>query len=106
MLSERLAVAVLLAAAIVGPGHSQSRKDGARKLPMDHPAVATPDRREGASRLTEQVAGGQPAASAGRVPRRNFIDDFIFGRMERDGIPHAPLASDADFTSTSTTLFT
>jgi hypothetical protein len=31
------------------------------------------------------------------VPRRNFIDEQIFGRMERDGVPHAPLASDEDF---------
>src|SRR5262245_21845976 len=34
---------------------------------------------------------------AGTVPRRNFIDEQLFGRMERDGVPHAPLASDEEF---------
>ena len=37
------------------------------------------------------VAGEQP------VPRKNFIDEYIFGRMERDGIRPAPLADDQEF---------
>ena len=32
-----------------------------------------------------------------RMPRKNFIDEYIFGRMERDGIRPAPLASDLEF---------
>jgi hypothetical protein len=48
--------------------------------------------------LTERVRGGLPAAgAAGRVPRSNFIDRHIFGKMERDGIPHAPLSTDQEF---------
>lgn len=31
------------------------------------------------------------------TPRKNFIDDYIFGRIEGDGIQAAPLASDQDF---------
>ena len=31
------------------------------------------------------------------MPRRNYIDEQLFGRMERDGIPHAGLASDEEF---------
>ncbi len=51
-----------------------------------------------ASRLTEALAGALPAsANVGEIARKNFIDDHIFGRMERDGVPHAPLASDAEF---------
>ena len=31
------------------------------------------------------------------VPRRNYIDEHVFGRMERDRVPHASLADDAEF---------
>ena len=48
---------------------------------------------------TERLASGLPQSSASseRVARRNFIDDYIFGKMERDGIPHAPMATDQEF---------
>jgi hypothetical protein len=36
---------------------------------------------------------GPPA----EISRRNFIDEHIFGKMKRDGVPSAPLASDAVF---------
>ena len=39
-------------------------------------------------------------ASVGPVPitpRKNFIDEYIFGRMERDGIVPAPIADDQTF---------
>jgi hypothetical protein len=42
---------------------------------------------------TMQVADATPA----RMPRKTFIDEHIFGRMERDGIRPAPLASDLEF---------
>ena len=52
-----------------------------------------------AGALTEQAADIRPRADAapGPIPRRNFIDDRIFGRIEKDGIPHAPLAGDREF---------
>ena len=31
------------------------------------------------------------------MPRKNFIDEYIFGRMERDGIQPAPISSDEEF---------
>ncbi|MCS7026488.1 MAG: DUF1549 and DUF1553 domain-containing protein [Bryobacteraceae bacterium] len=40
-------------------------------------------------------AGKQPTRSA--IPRNNFIDQHIFGKMEADGVPPAPLSSDAEF---------
>src|SRR5881392_4362358 len=57
------------------------------------------DRAKDASRLTEAVAPALPAsaASTAPIPRKNFIDEFIFGRMERDKIPHAPIAGDEEF---------
>ena len=32
-----------------------------------------------------------------RPKSANYIDDFIFGKMRQDNIPHAPPASDAEF---------
>src|SRR5439155_78436 len=57
------------------------------------------DRAKDASRLTEAVAPALPAsaASTAPIPRKNIIDEHIFGRMERDKIPHAPLAGDDEF---------
>ncbi len=57
---------------------------------------ATPSRDAGA--LTEKVLASVPGrAEAGRIPRRNFVDEYIFAKMERDGVPHAGLASDGEF---------
>jgi len=36
-------------------------------------------------------------ADSGPMPRKNFIDELIFGRMESDGIRPAPLADDPEF---------
>jgi uncharacterized protein DUF1549/uncharacterized protein DUF1553 len=52
-----------------------------------------------ASRLTQTVAPVLPdtAAAYAAVPRKNFVDESIFGRIERDKIPHSPVAGDAEF---------
>jgi sugar lactone lactonase YvrE len=75
--------------------HRQDQIDAAHRTMFQTPA----DRKESASRVTKQVAGALPVAgrSTVRVPRRNYIDQHIFGRMEKDGIPHAGLASDEEF---------
>jgi hypothetical protein len=54
------------------------------------------DRAAEAGRLTAEFAGAS-AAPAGPVVRKNYIDEHIFGRMERDKVPHAPLSSDSEF---------
>ena len=33
----------------------------------------------------------------GEIARKNFVDNHIFDKMQRDGIPHAPLSSDTEF---------
>ena len=44
------------------------------------------------------MTAGLPAPVAGpRLTPRNFIDEQIFGKMQREGIPHAPLATDQEF---------
>src|SRR3989442_1842391 len=61
--------------------------------------LSAEDKAKEASRLTEAVAPALPAAAASTapVPRKNFVDEFIFGKMERDKIPHAPVAGDEEF---------
>jgi hypothetical protein len=52
-----------------------------------------------ASRLTQAAASALPGTGASyeSIPRKNFVDEFVFGKIERDKIPHAPLSSDAEF---------
>lgn len=45
------------------------------------------------ARLTAHL----PKPAAGPVAMKNFIDEEIFGKMKRDQIPHAPLATDLEF---------
>src|SRR5436189_4376029 len=61
--------------------------------------TSSQDKGKEASRLTESVAPSLPdtEASFAPVPRKNFVDEHIFGRIERDHIPHAPLAGDEEF---------
>lgn len=46
---------------------------------------------------TALALGQAPAAKSAPVPRNNFIDEHIFGKMARDRVPHAPLTSDEEF---------
>ena len=54
--------------------------------------------REEATKLTDMVATQLPPASQLEVRKKeNFIDDYIFGKMKLDGVPHAPLSTDTEF---------
>jgi len=64
-------------------------------LPKDHPPAPVVDKRTQISRMTAEVTGA--AQNSGPVKRNNFIDDFVFGKMQQDRIPHAPLANDEEF---------
>ena len=57
------------------------------------------DKAKEASRLTEAVAPALPGtvASTAPVARKNFVDEFIFGKIERDKVPHAPIAGDEEY---------
>lgn len=52
-----------------------------------------------ASALTAEAAAARVGGSAASpaVPRRNFIDEHIFGRMQKNAVPHAGLATDEEF---------
>ena len=87
---SRLIISLLCA------GIAVSGQEAGSRLPKDHPAVPPPDNRTKADRLTNQLRPAT-AGKAEPVVRKNLIDEFIFGKMEADGIPHAPLSSDEEF---------
>jgi hypothetical protein len=60
---------------------------------------AKPATGEEAARITNEVAKGLPESSqaTARIPRKNFVDQFIFDRIERDKVPHAALSTDEEF---------
>ena len=64
-----------------------------------HAPLTQPAKKPDAAALTARVAAALPGSvsAAGRVRRVNYIDEQIFGKMERDGVPHAPVATDAEF---------
>lgn len=56
-----------------------------------------PDKASEAQKFTAEVARALPRAGAGKIARKNLVDEHILGRMERDGIPHAGLSTDEEF---------
>lgn len=64
-----------------------------------HAALIQPAKKPDPGALTARVAATLPGetVAGGRVRRVNYIDAQIFGKMERDGIAHAPLATDGEF---------
>jgi DNA-binding beta-propeller fold protein YncE len=64
------------------------------------PLFQPPDTRSASvGQMTSELARSLPggAAATKKIERHNYIDDFIFERMERDRIPHAAPASDEEF---------
>ena len=88
----------LLVIAMSAAAQSQEPKPAADPFENAHEGLfqQKTDRAVEAGRTT---AAFQPSGTVvqGNVPRRNFIDEQIFGRMERDKVPHAPLATDEEF---------
>jgi hypothetical protein len=62
----------------------------------DHPEPPQSERQQ-KSALTEEVSPRLPKSPRIEVKRKNYIDDFIFGRMLKDSIPHAGLSTDLEF---------
>jgi hypothetical protein len=68
------------------------------ELERAHAPIIEPkvDRAKTAAAITERFSPARTAPSQS-VTENNFIDRYIFGRMKRDDIPHAALASDEEF---------
>ena len=95
----RVSLTVLTAAVLLADSSSQKTPPDMSRMSPDAHAPLFQPRSNNAGAVTDRVTSElpKPAASAGRVPRRNFIDNQIFGKMERDRIPYAPLATDQEF---------
>jgi hypothetical protein len=74
---------------------SSAAAAGSEKPPK-HPANAA-RALDSLNKLTTEVAPKTPPARMEPVPVRNFIDECVFSKMERDGIPHAGLSADVEF---------
>ncbi len=81
------------------PGKQAPKTPDISQMPADAHAPLFHPKSQQAGKLTERVTAElpKPAAVGGQVIHRNFIDDEILGKMERDKVPHAPLASDQEF---------
>lgn len=84
--------------ALVAPCYSAApaSRNEPGKAPANHPEKPVPARAR-LNRLTEEVAPRTSHGSLRPVPTRNFIDKFIFEKIERDHIPHAGLTTDVEF---------
>lgn len=60
-------------------------------------ARARRDAYERALRVSRQFTAADAAASAAELPRRNFIDEHILGRLAADGVAPAALSTDEEF---------
>src|SRR5690348_7711722 len=89
MATARLVVCGLLIGASLVPAQWA-------EVPSKHPEKPGPAR-DRLNRLTEEVAPKAARRSRQSAPVRNFIDEFIFSKMERDHVPHAGLSTDAEF---------
>ena len=78
---------------------SPKAKSDMAEMPADAHAPLFRPKAPPSGRLTERLSTALPKveASSAPIPHRNFIDDEIFGKMERDGIPHAGLTTDQEF---------
>ena len=86
---------------------AQNAKSPTKSKPADmsempaevHAPIFKAPRSPAAGSLTERVTASlpKPAAVTEKVIRRNFIDKYLFEKMERDGVPHAPMSTDREF---------
>ena len=96
-----LLAAALCASLAAAPGpESRLTPQVEARAQQAHRAIegVAPSAAEVADSVTSQAAALRPvAASVAPVVRRGFIDEAIFAKMERDGVPHARPASDGEF---------
>src|SRR5260370_25175330 len=74
--------------------HPEDRVDAAHRALFQRKE----DKSKAASALTSEAAAARPGAGLKNpsIPNRNFIDKYLFGRMAKDNIPHARLATDEE----------
>ena len=84
------AAVLLLVASSVAVAQSVKPRD------RSHPELPA-DRSKTLDQLTGSMQSSLPAAPSLPIARKSYIDDHVFGKMERDKVPHAALCTDAEF---------
>ncbi len=64
------------------------------KPPDDDHAKPPREQRKTLDEYTRAVSAHLPAEPLTAVHKKNYIDDYIFGKIAQDRIPHAGLSSD------------
>ncbi len=93
-----------LALGIATAADQAPRPAQVEQLPPDrfsdaHAPLFQPPKSNEAGVITERVSPSNKSAAAISTPvaRRNFVDNFIFAKMEKDAIPHSGLTTDYEF---------
>ena len=68
-----------------------------KKQVPDHHPDSPKSSRAAAEELTQQVVPNRAGTPSLPLERKNLIDHYIFSKMEKDRVPHAPLSSDQEF---------
>ena len=88
-------LAVLLSVELAVDAANEGKKRPS--APMAQHPEQEKSKAEELERLTESVSKTLPASPAVPVARKNFIDEYIFRKIELDKVPHALLCSDTEF---------
>jgi len=92
-----LALVVVPLTAADQPRKARPEPMAADRFAEIHSPLFQPAKAKEAGAITERVLPSGGAQARAAAPRRNFIDRHIFGKLERDGVPHAALAGDYEF---------
>ena len=99
-----LLITAALSASFLCAGDSNDKAKQAKpetlsteKFSEIHAPLLQPANKTDAGALTERVAPSGPSRGKVSIHSRNFVDELLFARMQKDGIPSAPLASDNEY---------
>ena len=88
-------LAVLLSVGLAVDAANEGKKRPS--APMAQHPEQEKSKAEELERLTESVSKTLPASPAIAVVRKNFIDEYLFRKIDQDKVPHALLCSDTEF---------
>lgn len=96
----RVAIPVLLIGSAFGqqqPKPAKPASDMSTMSPEAHAPLFHAPKSNEAGAITARLTAGLESSASAPIAPRNFVDEYIFGKMKREGIPHAPMASDQEF---------
>ena len=94
---KRLSILIIFGSACFAQDPAQQQDE----VEKAHLSLLRPEVKKSAvaGRMTAELAGSLPKMGSDfqSTPVRNYIDQFLFARMQRDKVPHAPLSADEEF---------